>query len=66
MQRITLLEHTCKLCNAPMQLVQVKNPYLDDSEEECSNSKCIDYGTARKLLNTWAKANARLYGLASS
>lgn len=56
--RIKPLDKLCS-CGSPLQLVTMKNPYLDDSETECTNPKCSRYEMAHELLNARARSNAR-------
>lgn len=53
----------CKLCGATMVQYHMKNPFIDDVENECSNAHCTNHGGAvdrlQSLSNSVARAEER-------
>jgi hypothetical protein len=59
-KHVTILQDKlCSICSAIIQRIHLKNPFIDDFEDECSNTECSDHGSALKRLNTSARAIAR-------
>ena len=55
----TATNETCKLCGFQIINVHMKNTYIDDYQEECSNQNCSDYDTAERRLTASARREAR-------
>ena len=54
-----LIDQTCPKCGSRKQRVHTKNPFLDDFQDECSNTACPDHGWAEEYLRAMARNIAR-------
>ena len=57
--KYTLLTTLCPICGAQEREVHMKNPFLDDSEVDCSNAKCSRHGNAEESLRASARHVAK-------
>ncbi len=56
----TLIEKTCYLCGSPMKRVHMKNMYINDCENECTNIECDNYMKALLSLQAKSRQKAKL------
>ena len=49
----------CVACDAPMETVHIKNPFVDDCADQCSNLACEWHGAGERAINTTARLIAK-------
>ena len=55
----TKLDKKCPTCNSDMIEIHVKNPYIDDFGQTCSNPECDEYIDVVGQMNRFANSIAR-------
>jgi hypothetical protein len=50
----------CSLCGAAIVTISMKNPYIDDFHDECTNPACREHGKAVRILTQRARNTAKL------